>query len=163
MASDVVRALDLGSAWGRLATGHVGRLGVSIRALPLVVPVNYLVGRDASSLIFALPDDSMLSYAVDGSVYAFETGGIDPDTRRWWSVVARGRATLMVSPEVSADELERLQLPSDAQALVASVQTLVGADVPSARHVSMLAEHLAAASTQPPSASGPGQFGSSPL
>jgi len=149
VASDAVRTFDRGSAWGRLATGHVGRLGLSIRALPLVVPVNYLVGSDANSLIFALPSGSALSDAIDGTVYAFETGGVDAETQRWWSVVARGRADLIVEPHRSGEEWGRLQLPDDTQALLGTVQTLVGGDVPSAQHVSMLAEHLAAVSTRP--------------
>ena len=86
-----------------LPTVPVGRLVFTERALPAVVPVNFLVDR--GRIVLKTGATSSLSAAVRGSVVAFEVDQIDPQGRQGWSVVVTGRA----SEIQDAFELERLR------------------------------------------------------
>ena len=81
----------------------VGRLVFTERALPAVVPVNFLV--DHGRIVLRTGTTSSLSAAVRGSVVAFEVDQIDPEARQGWSVVVTGRA----SEVRDALELDRLR------------------------------------------------------
>ena len=106
--SDVV-VMERSDSWHRLASTNVGRLAVTVQALPIVVPVKYLV-VDEESLVFAIEAGTALSGAIDGSVFAFEAGAFDAETDRWWSVMAHGRANLLRAPHPSATMLDHLQM-----------------------------------------------------
>jgi len=72
-----------------LARAGVGRVAVSVGALPTVLPVCFnLVGDD---VVFAAFPGSDLELAVRGAVVAFETDHVDPGGG--WSVVVTGVAT----------------------------------------------------------------------
>lgn len=82
-----------------LAPGGLGRVAVSVGALPTVLPVHFaLVGED---VVFPAVSGGELDMAVRDAVVAFEADHIDPATG--WSVVVTGVAT-----EVS--EVEKLRL-----------------------------------------------------
>jgi nitroimidazol reductase NimA-like FMN-containing flavoprotein (pyridoxamine 5'-phosphate oxidase superfamily) len=93
----------------RLAETEVGRVGVSIGALPAVVPVNYAVVDDA--VVFRTAPGSQLDGAVAHAVVAFEADGYDPEMGEGWSVLIRGIAEEVTDPtEVS--QLDELRLES---------------------------------------------------
>lgn len=69
---------------------HVGRVGLSIGALPAIFPVNYLVDDD--SIVFSTATGTQLAESSAKGVLAFETGYIDPTGRTGWSVLAIGEA-----------------------------------------------------------------------
>jgi nitroimidazol reductase NimA-like FMN-containing flavoprotein (pyridoxamine 5'-phosphate oxidase superfamily) len=72
-----------------LAHAGVGRVAVSVGALPTVLPVRFaLVGED---VVFPAVSGSELDVAVRDAVVAFEADRIDPATG--WSVVVTGIAT----------------------------------------------------------------------
>ena len=71
-----------------LATGEVGRVGVSIGALPAIFPVNY--GLVDGSIVFRTAPGSKLSAAAAGAVVAFEVDDYDRVDRSGWSVLAIG-------------------------------------------------------------------------
>ncbi|HEY3238003.1 MAG TPA: pyridoxamine 5'-phosphate oxidase family protein [Acidimicrobiia bacterium] len=72
-----------------LAHANVGRVAVSVGALPTVLPVRFtLVGED---VVFPAVSGSELDVAVRDAVVAFEADRIDPATG--WSVVVTGIAT----------------------------------------------------------------------
>lgn len=73
-----------------LATRNVGRLGVSLGAIPVVVPVAYCATEDSLDLAVA-PDDG-LARALEGTVVGFESGTLDPLRRVGWTVSATGIA-----------------------------------------------------------------------
>jgi uncharacterized protein len=75
----------------KLASAHLGRLAFSERALPALVPMNYIVdGRDL--VLEAGAVASVLRAAHGwGSIVAFEVDEIDPETNSGWSVVVTGR------------------------------------------------------------------------
>lgn len=85
----------------RLATVEVGRLGVSIDALPVVLPVNFaLSGGD---VVIRTVEGTKLDAAISGSVVAFEADDFDPDGTWGWSVLVRGRGYELTEPTELAE------------------------------------------------------------
>jgi uncharacterized protein len=80
---------------GFLATGEVGRVGITVAALPAIFPVNYRL-IDWSIVLRTAPGSKM-SAAVEGAVVAFEVDDYQLVDRTGWSVLAVGR------PEVIHD------------------------------------------------------------
>lgn len=77
----------------RLRVGSIGRIAVTHRALPAIVPVNYVLSR--SRVIFRTEPGGMLARACSGSVVAFEVDELDPSGRGGWSVLVVGQAELL--------------------------------------------------------------------
>lgn len=88
----------------RLAEHKLGRISVTSRALPVIVPVNYvLTGR---TILFRTERGGMLARATDNTVVAFEVDDLADDGRSGWSVLAVGVAQhIEGSREVRALEL----------------------------------------------------------
>ena len=86
-----VEDLDAAECLRLLETVRVGRVGVTVEALPAVFPVEYVVSEGA--VVFRAVPGTTLDTATAGSVVAFEadaTGTLDDPTR--WSVLVRGIA-----------------------------------------------------------------------
>ena len=81
----------------RLAAGTVGRVGVTARAMPVIIPVNYVVDGDA--VVFRTTPDGLLAGACDGNVVAFEVDELAPDGSGGWSVLVVGVAQLLAPAE----------------------------------------------------------------
>ena len=80
----------------------VGRLVFTDRALPAIVPVNFLL--DHGQVVVRTGASSTLAAAVRGSVVAFEVDDFDSGARNGWCVTITGRARQVIDP----DEVERL-------------------------------------------------------
>jgi uncharacterized protein len=81
----------------------VGRIAVTDRALPAIVPVNYVV--TGSRVIFRTEPGGMLARACAGNVVAFEVDDVDRNGRSGWSVLVVGMAELLEgSPAIRASE-----------------------------------------------------------
>src|SRR5579864_9394187 len=78
-----------------LASVPVGRVGVTIDALPAVLPVNFVVSDGA--VLFRTVPGTKLDTATAGAVVAFEADGYDPPSDAW-SVLVRGVARPLVGP-----------------------------------------------------------------
>ena len=89
--------LDQAECMNLLGFSHVGRIALSIGALPAIFPVNYMV--DGESIVFSTCTGADLSGATNTAVLAFEAGHIDPTGRGGWSVLAVGVASEIVDPE----------------------------------------------------------------
>lgn len=76
-----------------LAQSEVGRVGVSVGALPAIFPVNYRVID--GHIVFRTAPGTKLSAAAAGSVVAFEVDHFDAAARSGWSVLAVGRAEVV--------------------------------------------------------------------
>ena len=76
-----------------LAGGVVGRIGITIGALPAIFPVNYRLIDGV--IVFRTAPGSKMSAAAGGSVVAFEVDDWQLDDRSGWSVLAVGRATVV--------------------------------------------------------------------
>ena len=77
-----------------LRSASVGRIGVSVNALPVIVPVNYrLTGH---MIRFWSGPGLKLNAAPAHTVVAFEVDDFDPENQRGWSVLAIGLAAFSV-------------------------------------------------------------------
>ena len=75
----------------------VGRVALTVNALPIIFPVNYrLLGH---SVVFGAMAESRLSKAADGAIAAFETDFYDETKRSGWTVMAVGQATCLGDAE----------------------------------------------------------------
>jgi hypothetical protein len=97
-----LEVLDRGTCLALLTRAHVGRLGLSVDALPVVLPVNFTV--DGEEVIVASGPGGKLSAAMEGNVVAFEVDEWDPLTHCGWSVLVRGHSRVL-----DADEEDRVR------------------------------------------------------
>jgi nitroimidazol reductase NimA-like FMN-containing flavoprotein (pyridoxamine 5'-phosphate oxidase superfamily) len=80
-------------AFALLQTAEIGRVGVTIGALPAIFPVNYRVMDGA--IVFRTSPGTKLTAAISGSVVAFEVDDHDPGERTGWSVLVVGRSEVV--------------------------------------------------------------------
>lgn len=86
-----------------LHSSHLGRVGVSLDALPVILPVQYAMLDDA--IVFRTGIGTKLDAALRGAVVAFEIDSVDPLYHRGWSVVVTGRSLEVTD----ADEVRRCE------------------------------------------------------
>jgi nitroimidazol reductase NimA-like FMN-containing flavoprotein (pyridoxamine 5'-phosphate oxidase superfamily) len=79
-----------------LDLAHVGRIGVSVQALPVILPVNYVVHE--GDVVFRTSSGTKLAAATAGAVVAFEVDHHDAHGTRGWSVLLQGRAEEIIDP-----------------------------------------------------------------
>jgi nitroimidazol reductase NimA-like FMN-containing flavoprotein (pyridoxamine 5'-phosphate oxidase superfamily) len=101
-----VTVLELNECWRLLRQAEVGRLAVSIRDLPDLFPINFIVDR--GTVVFRTAEGTKLAAAVLGRAVAFEIDGYDAEAGEAWSVVIKGRA---VEIERMQDVFDALDLP----------------------------------------------------
>jgi nitroimidazol reductase NimA-like FMN-containing flavoprotein (pyridoxamine 5'-phosphate oxidase superfamily) len=94
-------ALSERECWELLATASVGRLALSVRALPLIVPVQYYL--DGRRLAVCLGHHELPERALDETVIAFAADSIDPATRSGWSVQVQGKSVISRGLQVDTD------------------------------------------------------------
>jgi nitroimidazol reductase NimA-like FMN-containing flavoprotein (pyridoxamine 5'-phosphate oxidase superfamily) len=87
-----------------LAGGEVGRVGITIDALPAIFPVNYRVIDGA--IVFRTARGSRMSTAARGRIVAFEVDDYQLADRSGWSVLAVGRAEVVDDPELASKASE---------------------------------------------------------
>lgn len=81
--------------------GTVGRVAVTVGALPAIFPVNYAVLDD--QIVFLTGEGTKLRAALERAVVAFQVDHIDEVSGSGWSVMAVGVAEeLTDSDEISA-------------------------------------------------------------
>jgi nitroimidazol reductase NimA-like FMN-containing flavoprotein (pyridoxamine 5'-phosphate oxidase superfamily) len=83
-----------------LTSAQVGRAIFTERAMPAVVPVNFIVQDDA--IVMCTAADKRLALAATRGVLAFQVDDIDPGARTGWSVVVVGVAELVAGSEERA-------------------------------------------------------------
>ena len=84
-----------------LATRPVGRVGVSVGALPAVLPVNFVVA--GNRLVFRTAPGTKLGAALARSVVAFEVDAYHPAGEWGWSVLVQGVACEITDPDELAE------------------------------------------------------------
>jgi len=90
-----------------LSHPKVGRIGVTVGALPAIFPVNFAMSEGA--VVFRTGEGTKLAAATDQAVVAFEVDDWDPMEHTGWSVLALGRASVVEDPDEVA-KLRRLPL-----------------------------------------------------
>ncbi len=98
------RSLSRQECLAYLPAARVGHLAISVQALPVILPVNYLALDDSVWLRAA--GEGVLHRASVGSVVAFEVDGFDDVGSFGWSVLVRGVAEEASDPR----ELEAARL-----------------------------------------------------
>jgi nitroimidazol reductase NimA-like FMN-containing flavoprotein (pyridoxamine 5'-phosphate oxidase superfamily) len=91
MSLDSLRHLSRDECVGLLETRRLGRVSVSIGALPAILPVNYVVWNDA--VVFRSAPGTKVSAALMGTVVAFEVDDATADLSGGWSVLVVGHAS----------------------------------------------------------------------
>ncbi|HVT78248.1 MAG TPA: pyridoxamine 5'-phosphate oxidase family protein, partial [Acidimicrobiales bacterium] len=105
----------------------IGRIGLSMGALPTVLPVNFFFDDDR--ILVRTSAGAKLDAALDNAVVAFEVDDFDPLYHSGWSVVVTGTTREVTDPE----ELERLELmpvprwlPSSGRLIAISTDLVTG-------------------------------------
>ena len=101
-----MRALTELECRGLLKTVAVGRLGLTERALPVIVPVPFTLSGDDEVIVHATA--AVVAGVGGGAIVAFEADEWDPWHGRGWTVNAVGPSWLVTAPERIA-ELDRLR------------------------------------------------------
>jgi nitroimidazol reductase NimA-like FMN-containing flavoprotein (pyridoxamine 5'-phosphate oxidase superfamily) len=91
-----LEVLDRHDCLGLLAGATIGRLGLCIGALPVVLPVNFVL-TDAGIVIRTQPG-TKLDAATANAVVAFEVDDFDPMYHAGWSVAVTGVAREITDP-----------------------------------------------------------------
>jgi hypothetical protein len=94
-------ALSEWECWELLASASVGRLALSVHALPLIVPVQYHL--DGRRLAMCLGHHELPERALHETVIAFAADSIDPVTRSGWWVQVQGRSVIPAGLRIDAD------------------------------------------------------------
>lgn len=80
-----------------LGTAHLGRLALSVGALPAVFPIYFaLLGRDP---VFRTDEGTKLAAASSGHVVCLEADDVDVELHSGWSVMVIGSAHVMTDPD----------------------------------------------------------------
>ena len=74
-----------------LHTAGVGRVAISMGALPVILPVNYAMLD--GDIVIRTGAGTKLDAALRGAVVAFEIDQVDPVYHAGWSVLVQGRAS----------------------------------------------------------------------
>jgi nitroimidazol reductase NimA-like FMN-containing flavoprotein (pyridoxamine 5'-phosphate oxidase superfamily) len=102
--TELVSILTPSECYELLGQATVGRIGVSIDALPVILPVHFALLEDA--VIFRTRPGTKLDAAANGAVVAFQADEVGPREPRSWSVLVQGVAREVTDP----DELARVKL-----------------------------------------------------
>ena len=94
-------ALSERECWELLATASVGRMALSVRALPVIVPVQYHL--DGRKLAVCLGHHSLPGQALDATIIALAADSIDPVTRSGWLVQVQGRSVVPRRLRIDSD------------------------------------------------------------
>ena len=86
--------------WQLLATAGVGRIALSIRALPAILPIQYYL--EGKIIAICLGHHAIGEDKTDGAgaVVAFAADDMDPERYLGWSVQVQGRLHLPRTPGV---------------------------------------------------------------
>lgn len=115
-----------------LGNAVIGRVAVSSGALPIILPVNFLL--DGERILMRTGKGTKLDHALAGAVVAFEVDDIDRWRHQGWSVAVTGVATVVDDP----DDLVRIEClplahwaPGDGEHVVAlSAELVTGRRIP---------------------------------
>ncbi len=105
---------------------HVGRLGFSADALPVIFPVNYL--SDGERVFFRSETGQKLKAAASGAVACLQIDRFDRFGHTGWSVLATGRLQLLRDDALEAHEMPVVPwgLGSETHLIALSIELLSG-------------------------------------
>ena len=95
-----LEVLDRDDCLALLAESSVGRIGLSMDALPVVLPVNFAL--DGERILIRTGSGTKLSAALRNAVVCFEVDDLRPHERSGWSVLVTGTAQELTGEEAVA-------------------------------------------------------------
>lgn len=104
-----------------LAAERIGRIGITVNALPVIMPVRYVL--DGDEILFRATRGGALDAGTCHTVIAFEADGIEPGVGAW-SVMATGMARHLAEDD-GRDEISLPAWSSDSDLLVALTPQLI--------------------------------------
>ena len=104
-----LRVLTRDECLALLATVQIGRIAVSARALPVIIPVRFAMDDDR--IVIATHHGTTLDNATRDTVVAFEADGATGESPFGWSVHVNGIASHITDP-TRLRRIAALQLPS---------------------------------------------------
>ena len=100
MIDDGLEPLSEDESFTLLGSTGLGRIGISLGAMPAILPVNYaLHGGD---IVFRTGKGRKLRAALDHTVVAFEVDRADSASHQGWSVLVVGRASEVTGADLEA-------------------------------------------------------------
>jgi nitroimidazol reductase NimA-like FMN-containing flavoprotein (pyridoxamine 5'-phosphate oxidase superfamily) len=96
--SEPLAELDESECLTLLANEPVGRVGITVGSLPVILPVNFAVVD--GFVVFQTSPGTKLRAATSNHVVAFEVDSYQPDGHSGWSVLVQGIASATTEPEV---------------------------------------------------------------
>ena len=81
-----------------LGQASLGRIGVSIDALPVILPVHFSLRGE--TVLFPIDPGTKLEAATIGNVIAFQTDDYEPLGDTGWSVLLQGIASAVTAEQV---------------------------------------------------------------
>ena len=119
-----------------LRTASVGRIAVTIHALPVILPVNFLL--DGERILIRTTEGTKLYAAASGAVVAFEVDEVERFGHAGWSVSITGLAKLVVDP-LDLARIDGLSLarwaPAEGDHVIAiSTDLVAGRRIPYGHH-----------------------------
>jgi Pyridoxamine 5'-phosphate oxidase len=78
--------------WELMGTATVGRLALSVRALPTIVPVEFYVSPVDQVIALCLGELAVPQSSGDDAIVAFSVDDIDAHTRTGWAVQVIGKS-----------------------------------------------------------------------
>jgi uncharacterized protein len=114
-------ALSAAECWELLATATLGRMTLSVQALPIILPVRYVV--DDACVAIDIDRLGMPDATIRDSVVAFAVDDIDRSADEGWMVQVQGHARLTACGPDSVHPTKVLRLtPGTVTGLRYSVQ-----------------------------------------
>lgn len=99
-----VRIMSDELCWERLRAEEFGRMAFHLADEVHIIPINYAI--DGQRIVFRTAEGSKLLGVVMNDDVAFEIDRIDQDDENAWSVIARGRASILEGEDArNADNL----------------------------------------------------------
>ena len=95
-AEEGFEPMSLEQAWVLLIGGDVGRIGLSMGAMPVIFPVHYAV--EGGCIVVRAAAGSSIASAAAGSVVAFAVDDYERQDSSGWSVLAVGRSEVVQDP-----------------------------------------------------------------
>lgn len=77
----------------RLNSARIGRVAISLNALPTVLPVHFGLNTRHDAVVIRTKRGTKLSAALRGAIVAFEVDEYHPETDGGWSVLVQGRSS----------------------------------------------------------------------
>lgn len=127
-----LEVLDRDECLRLLAQAHLGRVGLTSGALPLILPVNFRLVDD--EVLFRSSTGTKLDVATRNTVVSFEVDDFDPLSHSGWSVVVTGRARQLDPEEAAAQErrapIARWAPGADGHTVAVSTELVTGRRIP---------------------------------